>query len=164
MTDHLLRAGIWLPLPRIDVFAFFADAANLAVITPPDLAFRIRSPLPIRMGEGTLIDYSIGLRGIPMRWRTRITRWLPGEEFQDEQLQGPYALWIHTHRFSDDADGGTRVDDEVRYRLPFSPLSEIVHPLVRAQLRRIFTFRAHAVRRALGVDDGSREEEQPRFA
>ena len=37
----------------------------------------------------------------------------------------------------------------VRYRLPLEPLGEIVHPLVRLQLKRIFRFRQQAVRTCL---------------
>jgi ligand-binding SRPBCC domain-containing protein len=163
MPDHFLHATVRLPLPRARVFEFFANAENLARITPPELAFRIRTPLPIVMREGTLIDYTIGLAGVPMRWRTRITRWAPGEEFHDEQLRGPYALWIHQHRFRDDGAGGTIIEDEVRYRLPFGVIGEIVHPLVRLQLRRIFSYRTLAVRRLFGVDATPRAEESPRF-
>jgi len=163
MADHLLRASIRLPRRREEVFAFFADAENLARITPPELAFRIRTPRPIAMREGTLIDYTIGLAGVPMRWRTRINRWSPGEEFHDEQLRGPYALWIHQHRFRDDGAGGTVIDDEVRYRLPFGVLGELVHPLVRMQLRRIFSYRTLAVRKLFGVDTTPRADESPRF-
>ena len=163
MSDHVLRATVRLPLPRAQVFRFFADAANLALITPPELSFRIRTPLPIAMREGALIDYTIGLRGIPMRWRTRINRWVPGEEFEDEQLRGPYALWLHRHRFRDDGEGRTVIDDEVRYRLPFGVLGELAHPIVRMQLRRIFSYRGSAVRRLLGVPEGSAADEAPRF-
>ena len=151
MRDHYYRTTLRLPVPRARAFAFFAEAENLGVITPPELAFKIRTPLPITIRAGTLIDYTISLHGVPMRWRTRITRWRENEEFEDQQLRGPYAVWVHRHVFRDDGSGGTVIDDEVRYRLPFYPLGELVHPLVRRQIRHIFEYREGAVRRALRV-------------
>ena len=163
MPDHVLRCTLRLSLPRTRVFAFFADAENLARITPPELAFRIRTPLPIALREGALIDYTIGLRGIPMRWRTRINRWAPGVEFIDEHLRGPYALWLHRHSFRDDDAGGTIVEDEVRYRLPFGWMGDLAHPLVRLQLRRIFTYRTTRVRELLGDSSTPSADEAVRF-
>lgn len=147
--EHLLTAETLIPRPRPEVFDFFAAAENLERITPPELNFQIRSPLPIRMEAGALIEYRLRLFGLPFRWRTRISQWDPGVSFVDEQLEGPYALWEHTHRFRD-AVGGTLVSDEVRYRLPFFPFGEIAYPLVRLQLRRIFSFRARRLRELLG--------------
>ncbi len=113
---YVLRTITCLPRPRAEVFEFFSDAFQLERITPPWLNFRILTPAPIDIREGCLIDYQIRLRGIPIRWRTEICEWHPNDRFMDRQLKGPYLLWEHLHTF-EDIEGGTRMMDEVRYRV-----------------------------------------------
>jgi ligand-binding SRPBCC domain-containing protein len=137
---RLLRAEAWIPLPRARVFPFFAAAENLERITPPELRFRIVTPLPVEMREGALIDYRLSLEGIPFRWRTRITEWAPPRAFTDTQVAGPYHTWVHRHAF-EEVDGGTRMVDEVRWRVPLWPLGGLVLPIVRRKVARIFRYR-----------------------
>ena len=124
-----------------EVFAFFTDIRNLERITPAWLGFRILGRRPDTLGEGAIIDYTIRLAGVPVRWRTRIVDWQPGRQFVDIQERGPYALWEHTHSFRA-VPGGVLMRDEVRYAMPFGPLGSIVHSLaVRASLGRVFDHR-----------------------
>lgn len=157
---HIFKTSMSVPLSQEKVFSFFADAANLQHITPPELHFEILTSQPISMQEGTLIDYRLRLFGIPLRWRACITDWNPPVEFVDEQVYGPYLLWRHTHRFHDDSKGKTIIEDIVRYKLPLWSFGEVVHPLVRLQLRRIFRYRQRAVRRSLLGEGRKRESDR----
>ena len=133
--------------PLQEVFAFFADAANLEAITPHFLRFRMLTRAPIEMRVGTLIDYEISLLGVPMKWRTRIAAWEPNLRFADEQLSGPYAYWHHTHSFQAQGNA-TLMRDVVVYREPLGPLGVVLHSLfVERTLKRIFDYRAAAIER-----------------
>lgn len=148
MRIYQLETSLWLPRSREEVFAFFADAFNLQDITPSFLDFRIETPPPIHMEAGTLIDYRLRIRRIPVRWHTRIARWEPPSLFVDEQLRGPYRLWIHEHRFEVEG-AGTRVRDRVRYAVPGGGL---VHRLlVRREVEAIFAHRTAALSRRFGT-------------
>jgi ligand-binding SRPBCC domain-containing protein len=146
--DHVLHTGLELPLSIDEVFAFFADAGNLERITPPGLRFEFVTRLPVEMGLGTLLEYRLSLMGVPFGWLTRIAEWRPPHRFVDEQWRGPYARWVHTHTFHE-TGSGTLIEDEVRYRLPFSPLGDLAHPFVGRTLAQIFAYRQAAVRREL---------------
>ena len=143
------QCELWLPLPPEKLFPFFADASNLDALTPPWLHFHIVTPTPIVMQEGALIDYQLRVRGVPLRWRTRINVWQPPHRFVDEQLRGPYRQWIHEHTF-ESRDGGTLARDHVRYA---APLDFLTHRwLVRPDIERIFRYRTEALRKKFSSD------------
>ena len=146
MTEYRLEREQWIAAPLSRVFAFFSDIANLEVITPRWVGFRIRTPLPVEMKQDTVLEYQLLLAGVPVSWRTRIVRWEPPSCFVDVQERGPYALWEHAHRFEPFGDGGM-MRDTVRYRLPFGILGRGVHAVaVRPALAAIFDHRFRAIR------------------
>lgn len=150
MAEHFLTRTLTIDLPRQDVFEFFADAGNLERITPPELNFHIITPQPIDIKQGTLIDYKLRMRGLPVNWRTEISVWEPPFRFVDQQLRGPYRQWIHTHTFTESSASQTLMEDEVRYRLPLEPLGDIAHFMVRRELDYIFDYRQKVVAEMLG--------------
>ena len=118
MKLHVLEREQRLPIPVAQAWDFFADARNLARITPPERGFQVVSPLPERMHAGMLITYRIRpLLGVPVRWVTEITHVDEGRLFVDEQRFGPYRFWHHQHLFRE-VPGGVEVRDVVHYALP----------------------------------------------
>lgn len=150
--DHVLRRTQTVAAPRERVFAFFERAENLEAITPAFLRFRIVTRGPIEMKLGAIIDYRLRLRGVPIRWRTRIAEYDPPRRFVDEQIHGPYRRWVHEHRFEPGPDNSTIMHDLVHYQLPRVPMQGLIQRwLVAPDLARIFDFRAAEIDRVFAA-------------
>src|SRR3954453_24154553 len=106
------------------MFPQLSERQNLGAVTPPWLGFRVATPRPGEMRAGAPIENGLRLRGVPLRWRTRIAVWDPPRRFVDVQLSGPYRLWHHTHDFepAPDGSGGTLMRATVGSALPPGPL------------------------------------------
>ena len=146
-TYHLKTEQI-IEKPQDELFSFFSDAHNLAKITPPWLHFHVLTLPPIEMNVGTLIDYRLKLRGIPIRWQSEIIAWDPPHSFVDEQRRGPYRRWIHTHTFVPNPDG-TLVRDEVEYAVFGGWL--IQKFFVAPDIAKIFAYRSEKLRELLAL-------------
>jgi uncharacterized protein len=149
MADHILETRVWIGRPRTDVFAFFADPANLERLTPPRLQLRLMTATD-EMRAGSVLDYQLRWLGIPLRWRAYIREYDPPFRFLDVQVRGPYARWEHRHRFLD-ADGGTIVEDRVVYRLPLGVLGRALHAVVVGrQVRAAWAYRVRRLAELVG--------------
>ena len=141
MTPHILKRETVINRKINELFDFFSKAENLNRITPPELGFKIITPLPIEMKKGTIIDYKIKLSGLPFKWRTEITEWDPPYRFIDTQIKGPYRMWVHEHTFEERGDS-TFMTDIVNYVSPGGPLEIIPHLLfVEKKVNQIFDYR-----------------------
>lgn len=159
---YCLTSQFRLPVARPKLFEFFSDAFQLEQITPPWLNFRVLTPGPITIKPGTLIDYQLKLRRIPIRWRTEISTWDPPYSFTDRQLKGPYHLWNHHHTF-EAKDNETVIHDRVLYRVPGGA---IIHRLfVKSELRKIFSFRQSRLMELFGNSESClHEQSEPQLS
>jgi uncharacterized protein (TIGR01777 family) len=129
-----------LPASAEAVFRWHARPGALQRLLPPWQRVRIERAGGVEEGETVILRAGPG--PLALRWVARHGAVEPGCAFRDEQVSGPFARWIHEHRFLDREGGGSLVRDEVDWELPFARLS---HPLagrrVERALARMFRFR-----------------------
>lgn len=163
---YLLESSQYLNVSMDEAWQFFSSPANLSLITPSHMGFRITSGNPGRMYPGQIITYRVTpFRGYTTNWVTEITHVAEyGHDmscpylrmdpyFVDEQRFGPYKIWHHEHHFQKQGEG-ILMRDRVYYRLPFGILGKIAHTLfVRKQLLKIFLFREAYLKKWAGKEE-----------
>ncbi|MGZ3406201.1 MAG: TIGR01777 family oxidoreductase, partial [Polyangia bacterium] len=92
--------------------------------------------------DGDVAELRVGVGPVEQRWVARHRDFVDGVQFADEQVEGPFARWLHTHRFEPAGDSACTMIDHVEYALPLGGLGRAVAGgFVRRKLERMFEYR-----------------------
>lgn len=142
-TEFVARSRI--EAPAQDVYAWHVRSGALERLEPPWERVEILG----REGgveDGGKVELRMRVLGPVRRRWVAVHRGIEkGRRFQDEQVEGPFARWVHTHAFEPDGPAASWLEDRMEYALPLGPLGRALGgPLVRARLARAFRWR-HAL-------------------
>lgn len=155
MAIYYFNTEQFLPIDIDASWDFFSSAKHLALITPPEMDFKILSKLHDReIFEGMIIDYTVKpLFNIKVKWQTEIGEVNKPDYFVDRQVKGPYKVWEHKHIFIK-KDNGVMIKDEVKYQLPFGMIGDIAHQfLIRKKIENIFIYRKHVLLKMFATNE-----------
>jgi uncharacterized protein (TIGR01777 family) len=134
-----------LPVSAEAAFAWHERPGAFERLTPP------WERVQMLHRDGTIHDgdRSIFKNG-GFRWEARHFGYRAGREFRDEQVRGPFAYWVHQHRFEPQV-GGSRMEDFIDYRLPLGVIGEaLAGGSIRRRLERLFRYRHRVLAADLG--------------
>jgi uncharacterized protein (TIGR01777 family) len=94
---------------------------------------------PPEPGAEVRLRVKVGPFWLP--WTAAHGEWMPDQWFTDQQVQGPFGSWHHTHRFSAMDEQTTRLDDVVDYTLPLGPAGALGRGYARREVDRMFGYR-----------------------
>ncbi|HET6384447.1 MAG TPA: SRPBCC family protein [Armatimonadota bacterium] len=141
--------SVEISAPIDQVFEFHTNPRNIIRVAPPGSHTELVSASDETLKPGSRVIVRSTQAGIPVRIEAEVTRIEAPNLLQDRQVSGPFAHWIHTHRF-EKTPGGARLIDEIDYELPMGPLgSFLMGRLVARELRETFAYRQEQTRRLL---------------
>lgn len=116
----------------------FRPGAFVRLNPPWEKATVLSMPEPLVDGSRAIIEVGIG----PVRKRWIAEHEITPTGFIDRQIEGPFALWEHEHRFEAITPKTSRLTDSIRYRLPLGWLGRLFgKPIVERKLERLFRYR-----------------------
>ena len=128
-----------LPASSEAVYAWHARPGAFERMVPPWDAVRVVERTGGLENGRLVLEVRIG--PLRQRWVAQHRSGTPGLEFVDEQVEGPFASWVHTHRFEPLGPARCRLLDRIVYELPFGAAGELAAGAVAARLGRTFRYR-----------------------
>ena len=104
--------SVVIQAPVETVFAFHERADALQLLSPAFPPVRL-----IRKSGGIEAGGRVEMKIGPFRWTALHGAFEKNHFFEDQQISGPFAKWIHRHQF-EPLGSATRLTDRIEYRLP----------------------------------------------
>jgi ligand-binding SRPBCC domain-containing protein len=134
--------SVLIDAPISAVFRFHERDDALSLLTPAFPKLRVIRRIGA-IEPGARVELRIGI----FSWTALHTEYEQDRLFVDEQIQGPFARWVHRHEFEDAGGGKTRLTDRVEYQLPGGPLTDVLFGwIVRQGLTSMFNHRHRVTR------------------
>ncbi len=134
-----------VPVPAAELFRWHARPGAFERLAPPWQPVSLKEHEGIRDGDRAVIR--LGTRLVGIDWvaehRGYSEGCLDGRgacQFEDVQVEGPFAAWRHAHRMLP-SETGSVLEDDVEYELPLGGLAEVAAPFGERQIERMFAYR-----------------------
>ncbi|MBK5290472.1 MAG: SRPBCC family protein [Acidobacteriia bacterium] len=107
--------SVLIAAPVAAVFRFHEREDALPLLSPSFPPVRVIGKTG-GIEAGSRVELQIG----PFNWVALHSAFEKNRFFEDRQVSGPFAAWVHRHEFEAMGDG-TRLTDRIEFRLPGGP-------------------------------------------
>lgn len=149
-TPLRFRSQFQVKVNQPAVSDFHRDTSVLRRLTPFPIYVAFKHIEPIR--EGSEAHFTLWFGPVPVKWKARHFDFTPPFGFADEQVEGPFNMWVHHHSFSPLAGKGTRVQDEINFELGKRGLGWLMSRFMWLTLPVLFAFRSWRTKKDLATE------------
>jgi uncharacterized protein len=137
--DELIHQS-QIPAPPDDVWSWYTRPGAIERLMPPWEGVRVVE----RHGgleDGSRVVLSVPIGPVRVRWVSRRRASVPGREFVDEQIEGPFRRWSHRHTIEPDGPSGSMVEDRIEYEARGGVVGAVVaQRIVRQRLMAMLRY------------------------
>lgn len=135
-----------MPVPADELYAWHARPGAFERLAPPWQRLRVVERTGT-IADGDRLVFEAPLGPARVRWEAVHRDHVPGRQFVDVQVKGPFARWRHRHAFEPEGDGASTLHDTVEYELPGpAPASRAGAGVAQRRIARLFAFRHERTR------------------
>lgn len=144
MEEFVYRSA--MPVPASDLFDWHARRGALERLTPPWERVRVVDGFG-GIDEGNRVTLSVPLGPVRLTWVSRQSEVIPGRQFKDEQIAGPFEHWVHSHLMQPDGATASFLEDRIQYTPPLGAAGKLLSgPALASRLPRLFRYRHDTLR------------------